>query len=73
MNLVSQVSQRAALILPQLLCELRESGAVSNRIALCHLHTGEQYLQIQLVVTASRAELLDDDHVMTEEDDHERL
>lgn len=62
--LTDAIAERAAEALPSLLCELRESGADSNRIALGELHTGDEYLQIQLVVTANQGELLDDDHVM---------
>lgn len=64
MNLPATIGQRAESVLAQLLVELRESGSDSNRIALGDLHSGDEYLQIQLVVTANPAELLDDDHVM---------
>lgn len=68
MNLPATIGRRAEQILPDLLVELRESGSDCNRIALGELHTGAEYLQIQLVVTANPADLLDDDHVMGDDE-----
>ncbi|MNU11339.1 hypothetical protein D3C72_2591040 [compost metagenome] len=50
-----------------LLTELLATGEQENRIALGELYSGDEYIQVQLVVTSRPADLLDDDSVMGDE------
>ncbi|MGL5070158.1 MAG: hypothetical protein ACRC61_02705 [Aeromonas salmonicida] len=61
------IAQRAELALLPLLTELLISGEQENRIALGELYSGDQYIQVQLIVTSKQEELLDDDSVMGDE------
>jgi hypothetical protein len=62
-----EIARRAEHAVLPLLSELFESGVESNRIGLGALYSGDQYLQVQLVITANPAELLDDDLLMDDE------
>lgn len=62
-----EIAARAERAVLPLLAELFASGAEENRIALGELYSGDQYVQVQLVVTSRPAELLDDDSVMGDE------
>lgn len=55
------IAKRAVL---PLLTELLATGEQENRIALGELYSGDEYIQVQLVVTSRPADLLDDDSVM---------
>jgi hypothetical protein len=61
------IAQRAELTLLPLLTELLASGEQENRIALGALYSGDQYIQVQLIVTSRPEDLLDDDSVMGDE------
>lgn len=63
------ICQQVALDhLAELPARLRASTAQANRIALGELHSGDQYIQVQLVVTSRPEDLLDDDCVMGDEE-----
>ncbi|WCH28831.1 hypothetical protein [Aeromonas salmonicida] len=61
------IAQRAELAVLPLLTELLASGEQENRIALGELYSGDQYIQVQLIVTSKQEDLLDDDSVMGDE------
>jgi len=62
---IAQRAERAEL---PLLTELLASNEQTNRIALGDLYSGDEYIQVQLVVTCRPADLLDDDSVMGDEE-----
>lgn len=62
------IAQRAERAVLPLLTELLASNEQTNRIALGDLYSGDQYIQVQLVVTSGPADLLDDDSVMGDEE-----
>lgn len=61
------IAQRAEQVVLPLLTELLASGEQENRIALGELYSGDQYIQVQLIVTSKQEDLLDDDSVMGDE------
>ncbi|OCA63013.1 hypothetical protein A9R10_08225 [Aeromonas piscicola] len=62
------IAKRAERAVLPLLTELLASNEQVNRIALGELYSGDQYIQVQLVVTSCTADLLDDDSVMGDEE-----
>ena len=54
-------------VIEDLLAEMFAARAEDNRIALGALYSGDEYIQVQLVVTSKPADLLDDDLVMEDE------
>ena len=60
---IAKRAERAVLPLTELLA----TGEQENRIALGELYSGDEYIQVQLVVTSRPADLLDDDSVMGDE------
>lgn len=58
------IAKRAERAVMPLLTELMASGEQENRITLGGLYSGDEYIQVQLVVTSRPADLLDDDSVM---------
>ncbi|HDN9016792.1 hypothetical protein GVO02_01590 [Aeromonas caviae] len=61
------IAKRAERAVLPLLTELLASTEQTNRIALGELYSGDEYIQVQLVVTSCPADLLDDDSVMGDE------
>ncbi len=61
------IAKRAEQAMLPLLTELLATGEQENRIALGELYSGDEYIQVQLVVTSRPADLLDDDSVMGDE------
>ncbi|ARW81557.1 hypothetical protein [Aeromonas salmonicida] len=61
------IAQRAEQVVLPLLTELLASGEQENRIDLGELYSGDQYIQVQLIVTSKQEDLLDDDSVMGDE------
>lgn len=61
------IAKRAERAVLPLLTELLASTEQTNRIALGELYAGDEYIQVQLVVTSRPADLLDDDSVMGDE------
>lgn len=62
------IAKRAERAVLPLLTELLASSEQVNRIALGELYSGDEYIQVQLVVTSRPADLLDDDSVMGDEE-----
>jgi hypothetical protein len=62
------IAKRAEHAVLPLLAELLASTEQANRIALGELYSGDEYIQVQLVVTSHPADLLDADHVMGDEE-----
>ena len=61
------IAKRAERAVLPLLTELLASTEQTSRIALGELYSGDEYIQVQLVVTSCPADLLDDDSVMGDE------
>jgi hypothetical protein len=61
------IAKRAEQAVLPLLTELLASNEEENRIALGELYSGDQYIQVQLVVTSKQEDLMDDDSVMGDE------
>ena len=61
------IAKRAERAVLPLLIELLASNEQVNRIALGELYSGDQYIQVQLVVTSKQEDLMDDDSVMGDE------
>ena len=62
------IAKRAERAVLPLLTELLASTEQTSRIALGELYSGDEYIQVQLVVTSRPADLLDDDSVMGDEE-----
>lgn len=62
------IAKRAERAVLPLLTELLASNELVNRIALGELYSGDQYIQVQLVVTSKQEDLMDDDSVMGDEE-----
>lgn len=62
---IAKLAEQAVL---PLLTELLAGNEQANRIALGELYSGDQYIQVQLVVTSCPADLLDDDSVMGDDE-----
>ncbi|MGL5036694.1 MAG: hypothetical protein ACRC6F_02995 [Aeromonas sp.] len=62
------IAARAEQVVLPLLAELLASEEQENRIALGELYSGEQCIQVQLVVTRNSADLMDADSVMEGEE-----
>jgi hypothetical protein len=63
-----KIASRAPKVIEGLLAELFAASAENNRIALGELYSGDQYIQVQLIVTSKPADLMDDDSVMGDEE-----
>lgn len=64
-----KIVRQAPKLIEGLLADMFAANAEDNRIALGGIYSGQQYIQIQLVVTCNPAALLDDDS--GEDDDEE--
>ena len=62
-----KIASQAPKVIEGLLAEMFAAHAEDNRIALGELYSGDEYIQVQLVVTSKHADLLDDDLVMGDE------
>jgi hypothetical protein len=62
-----KIASLAPKVIEGLLAEMFAAHAEDNRIALGELYSGDEYIQVQLVVTSKPADLLDDDLVMGDE------
>ncbi|MFL9705974.1 hypothetical protein [Aeromonas veronii] len=62
-----KIANQAPKVIEGLLAEMFSARAEDNRIALGALYSGDEYIQVQLVVTNKPADLLDDDLVMGDE------
>ena len=62
-----KIANQAPKVIEGLLAEMFAARAEDNRIALGALYSGDEYIQVQLVVTSRPADLLDDDSVMGDE------
>lgn len=62
-----KIASQAPKVIEGLLAEMFASRAEDNRIALGELYSGDEYIQVQLVVTSKHADLLNDDLVMGDE------
>lgn len=62
-----KIANQAPKVIEGLLAEMFAACAEDNRIALGALYSGNEYIQVQLVVTSKPADLLDDDLVMGDE------
>lgn len=58
-----KIAHEAPKHIEALLTEMFAANAEDNRIALGGVYSGQQYIQIQLVVTSKPADLMDEDYV----------
>lgn len=63
-----QVAQRAPLVIESLLEGLFEAGETNNSICLGELSSGNEIVQVQLIVTRNPAEFFDADYVMEDDE-----
>lgn len=62
-----KIAKEAPKYVEGLLAEMFAANAEDNRICLGGVYSGQQYIQIQLVVTSNPAEWMDDDSMMEDE------